>query len=90
MPVYITFDLDCLDSAVAPGVSNLEPGFQGMSIRQATTILQGLSGLNIIGGDVACLMPDKDNPNQITSQVAMVIMFELLTLASISHNGNKE
>jgi guanidinopropionase len=83
-PVYITFDLDCLDSAIAPGVSNLEPGFEGMSIRQATKILQGLKGLNVIGGDVACLMPTKDNPNKITSQVAMVMMFELLSLVSLS------
>ncbi len=83
-PVYVTFDLDCLDSAIAPGVSNLEPGFEGMSIRQATKILQGLRGLNVIGGDVACLMPNKDNPNQITSQVAMVMMFELLSLVSLS------
>lgn len=89
MPVYITFDLDCLDSAVAPGVSNLEPGFQGMSIRQATKILQGLNGLNVIGGDVACLMPTKDNPNQITSQVAMVMMFELLSLVSLSLNDKQ-
>ncbi len=85
-PVYITFDLDCLDPSVAPGVSNLEPGFGGMSIRQATRILQGLKGLNIIGADVVCLMANKDNPNQITSQVAMVMMFELLSLISISLN----
>lgn len=38
-PAYITFDLDCLDPSVAPGVSNLEPGFGGFSIREATRIL---------------------------------------------------
>ena len=42
--------------------------------------MQGLNGLDIIGGDVVCLMPTKDNPNQITAQVAMVMMFELITL----------
>ena len=79
-PAYITFDLDSLDPSVAPGVSNLEPGFGGFSIREATRLLQGLKGLDIIGGDVVCLMPTKDNPNQITAQVAMVMMFELITL----------
>ncbi|NOX74509.1 MAG: agmatinase [Alphaproteobacteria bacterium] len=86
-PAYITFDLDCMDPSVAPGVSNPEPGFGGMSIRQATKILQGLKGLNIIGADVVCLMANKDNPNKITAQVAMVMMFELLSLISLALNG---
>lgn len=80
MPAYITFDLDCLDPSVAPGVSNLEPGFGGFSIREATRLLQGLKGLDIIGGDAVCLMPTKDSPNQITAQVAMVVMFEIIAL----------
>ncbi len=79
-PVYVTFDLDALDPSVAPGVANIEPGFGGLSIRQATKLLQGLKGLNVIGGDVVCLMPTKDNPNQITAQVAMVVAFEILSL----------
>ena len=82
-PVYVTFDLDCLDPSVAPGVANLEPGFGGMSIREATRILQGLAGLDVIGGDVVCLMPTKDSPNQITAQVAMVVMFEIINLVAL-------
>ena len=53
------------------------PSQRGLSIRQATKILQGL---NVIGGDVVCMMPTKDSPNQITAQVAMVIAFEILSL----------
>ena len=79
-PAYITFDLDCMDPSVAPGVSNIEPGFSGFSIREATRLLQGLKGLDIIGGDVVCLMPTKDSPNQITAQMAMVMMFEITCL----------
>lgn len=86
-PAYITFDLDCLDPSVAPGVSNLEPGFGGFSIREATRLLQGLRGLDIIGADVVCLMPTKDSPNQITAQVAMVMMFELVSLIASRHAG---
>ncbi|TXH32718.1 MAG: agmatinase [Rhodospirillaceae bacterium] len=82
-PVYVTFDLDCLDPSVAPGVSNLEPGFGGMTMREATGILQGLKGLDVIGGDVVCLMPTKDSPNQITAQVAMVLMFEMISLIAM-------
>ena len=32
MPVYITFDLDCLDPTVAPAVSNIEPGVTGLEL----------------------------------------------------------
>ena len=77
---YITFDLDCLDPSIAPGVSNIEPGFSGFTIREATRLLQGLIGLDIIGADTVCLMPTKDSPNQITAQMAMVMMFEQICL----------
>ena len=83
-PVYVTFDMDAFDPSVAPGVANIEPGFGGLSIRQATRMLQALKGLNVVGGDVVCLMPTKDSPNQITAQVAMVVMFEILSLVSYS------
>jgi guanidinopropionase len=86
-PAYVTFDLDCLDPSVAPGVSNLEPGFSGFTIREATRLLQGLKGLDIIGADVVCLMPTKDSPNHITAQMAMVMMFELTTLIAMRLSG---
>jgi guanidinopropionase len=79
-PVYVTFDLDALDPADAPGVSNLEPGYAGIRCADAIRMLQGLRGLNIVGGDVVCLMPTKDSPNQITALNASVIMFELIAL----------
>jgi guanidinopropionase len=68
-------------------VSNLEPGFGGFSIREATRLLQGLAGLDIIGADVVCLMPTKDSPNKITAQVAMVMMFEQICLIARSLHG---
>jgi guanidinopropionase len=36
------------------------------------------------GGDVICLMPTKDSPNQITAQVAMVVMFEIINLVALT------
>lgn len=79
-PVYITFDLDCLDALVAPGVSNLEPGVGGFSIDEANELLRCIRGKNIIGGDVVCLMPTKDSPNNQTSMVASTILFEIMSL----------
>lgn len=79
-PVYITFDLDCLDPTVAPAVSNIEPGVGGFSIDEAVELLHAVRGMNIIGGDVVCLMPTKDSPNQITAMVATSIMFEMISM----------
>ena len=70
-PLYITFDLDYLDSAVAPGVVNLEPAVVGFMMPDVLKLLQKMRGRNIIGGDVVCLMPTNDAPNQITTHVAM-------------------
>jgi len=83
-PIYVTFDLDCLDSSVAPAVANLEPAFRGFSIDEARKLLQSLKGRNIIGGDVACLIPTKDQPNNITSMVAASIMFEIISLVCVN------
>ena len=79
-PVYITFDLDCLDPTIAPAVANLEPGVGGFSIDEARALLHAVRGMNIIGGDVVCLMPTKDHPNQMTAMVAAAIMFEMLSM----------
>ncbi len=84
-PVYITFDLDSLDASIAPGVANLEPGEPGFNLNQAIGILRSVRGLNIIGGDVVCLMPTADNPNKITAMVATSIMFEIISLIADSH-----
>jgi len=79
-PVYISFDLDALDPADAPGVSNLEAGYRGLRTWEAIKILQGLRGKNIIGGDIVCPMPTVDNPNQITGLTGSVLMFEIFCL----------
>jgi hypothetical protein len=57
-----------------------DPGACDIALVGVPHILQCLRGLNVIGGDVVCLMPTKDSPNQITAQVAMVIMFEMISL----------
>ena len=85
-PLYITFDLDCLDPTVAPGVANIEAGIEGFGIDQVMQLLRAVRGKNIIGGDVVCLMPTVDSPNQITSYRAMAVMFEMISLIADSHH----
>ena len=81
-PVYITFDLDCLDPTIAPGVSNIEAGERGFDIGEAVAILHAVRGMNIVGGDVVCMMPTKDNPNQITALTAAAVMFEMISMVA--------
>ena len=88
-PVYITFDLDVLDPSIAPGVSNIVPGFTGMTMREATGVLQGMRGMNVVGADMVCMMPTKDNPNKITAMNAMVVVFEQVCLIADYLNSNK-
>ncbi|MEL6768211.1 MAG: arginase family protein [Pseudomonadota bacterium] len=86
-PVYITFDLDALDPTIAPAVSNLEPGFGGFTMDEATALLHAIRGADIIGGDVVCLMPTKDQPNNITSMVASSVLFEIVSLIADRMEG---
>ena len=79
-PVYITFDLDCLDPSVAPAVSNIEPGEKGFDIDEAVALVRSVRRLNIVGGDVVCMMPTKDSPNNITAMVGAAIMFEMIAM----------
>ncbi len=87
-PLYITFDLDCLDPTVAPGVSNIEAGVAGWTIDEANRLLRSVRGLNVIGGDVVCLMPTKDSRNNITAMVAAHVMFEIISLIADRKRGN--
>ncbi|MEL6170665.1 MAG: arginase family protein [Pseudomonadota bacterium] len=88
-PVYITFDLDCLDPSIAPAVSNLEASEKGFDIEEAIALLQAVRGMNIVGGDVVCMMPTKDSPNQITAHTASSVMFEMICLIADSLRGQK-
>jgi hypothetical protein len=67
-------------ASAAPAVSNIEAGVNGFSIDEANALLRGLRGLDIVGTDVVCLMPSKDQPNQIMAMIAAHVMFELTCL----------
>ncbi|MEM6306825.1 MAG: agmatinase [Pseudomonadota bacterium] len=57
-PAYVTFDIDCLDPAFAPGTGT--PVWGGLSSAQAAAILRGLRGVNMVGGDVVEVSPPFD------------------------------
>ena len=73
-PVYITFDMDVLDPAFAPGVSHREPG--GMSVREAIAHLHAIEG-EIVGADVVEYNPVQDIAG-VTATVAAKIVKEIL------------
>jgi guanidinopropionase len=81
-PVYVSFDLDVLDTVVAPAVSNPAFGEEGLGIDEACRLLEGLRGLDVVGGDVVCLMPTRDNPGRITALNAAVMLFEEICLVA--------
>lgn len=75
-PVYVTFDIDAVDPAFAPGTGTPEVG--GFTSFEAQELIRGLAGLDIVGCDVVEVAPPFDGPGQITSLLAANLMFELL------------
>ncbi len=73
-PVYISFDVDVLDPAYAPGISHREPG--GMSVREAIAHLHAVEG-EIVGADVVEYNPVRD-VSGMTAMVAAKILKEVL------------
>jgi agmatinase len=72
-PVYLTFDLDALDPAYAPGVSHHEPG--GLSVRDVLDALSRSSKLTLVGADVVEFNPTRD-PVGTTAAVAVKLVTE--------------
>jgi arginase len=72
-PVYVSFDLDALDPAFAPGVSHHEPG--GLSTRQAIDTILALKA-EVIGADIVEFNPRRD-PLQITAAVCAKLVKEI-------------
>ncbi|KUI61509.1 hypothetical protein VP1G_08655 [Cytospora mali] len=76
--VYISVDIDVLDPAHAPATGTAEPG--GWTSRELLTILDGLSGLKVVGADVVEVAPIYDNPGETTLLAAAEVGLSLLTL----------
>ena len=78
---YISFDIDCLDPAFAPGTGTPEVG--GMTTIEAQALVRGLRGLELIGGDVVEVAPPFD-PTGNTALVGATMMYEILCVLAES------
>lgn len=75
MPVYLTFDIDCLDPAFAPGTGT--PVIGGLTSNRAIKLVRGLKNLNIVGMDVVEVAPAYDQ-SEITASAAATLALEML------------
>jgi len=76
-PVYLTFDVDVVDPAFAPGTGT--PSIGGFTSGEILHALRLFKGANIIGADVVEVLPDRDTAG-ITSLLAAHVIFEILAL----------
>jgi agmatinase len=77
-PLFLSFDVDVLDPAFAPGTGTPEAG--GLSTREALGYVRALRGLRFVGYDVVEVSPPYDGPGQPTAVAAANVAFEMLTL----------
>ena len=75
--VYLTFDIDCVDPAFAPGTGT--PCCGGFTSAEALSLLRLCRGTNIVGADVVEVLPDRDVQG-ITALLASHVLFEILAL----------
>mgnify|MGYP006147464727 CR=1 FL=1 len=81
-PVYLTFDIDCLDPAFAPGTGT--PVCGGLSTHQALEILRALRGINLVGMDVVEVSPPYDHA-EVTALAGATVAMELVCLYAARH-----
>ncbi|MTT32196.1 agmatinase [Terrilactibacillus sp. BCM23-1] len=79
--VFLTFDIDFLDPAFAPGTGT--PEIAGFSSTEAQSMLRRLAGINFVGFDIVEVLPALD-PTEITALTAATVVFEFLSLLAIA------
>jgi agmatinase len=80
-PVFLSFDIDFLDPAFAPGTGT--PEVAGFSTAEALALLRALRGINLVGADVVEVSPAYDGPGQQTALAAANVAFDLLALKAL-------
>ena len=83
-PVYLSFDVDAVDPAFAPGTGTPVPG--GLTSREALLLVRGLAGVRLIGMDLVEVCPALDHAD-LTSHLAAYLLFEGLALVAVSTLG---
>jgi len=84
-PVFLTFDIDFIDPAYAPGTGTPEVG--GPTTAEALQCVRSLAGLDFVGFDVVEVLPTYDGPGQITALAAANVAFEMLSLIALSRKN---
>jgi agmatinase len=79
-PTYVTFDVDGIDPAFAPGTGTPVPG--GLTSREALRLVRGLAGVRLVGADVVEVSPPQDHAD-VTAFLAAHVLFEALALAAL-------
>ncbi|MBY5920573.1 agmatinase [Ferrimonas balearica] len=79
-PIYLTFDIDCLDPAFAPGTGT--PVCGGLNSDKALKIIRGLKGLNIVGMDLVEVAPAYDHAD-LTALAGATLATEMLHLQAV-------
>ena len=80
-PVFLSFDVDFLDPAFAPGTGTPEVG--GFSTAEALAFLRALRGIKLAGCDVVEVSPPYDGPGMVTALAAANVLYDLLSLRAI-------
>ncbi len=75
-PVHISFDIDSVDPAYAPGTGT--PETAGITSREALALVRSLVGIGAVGFDIVEVAPPYDNKGDITSILAANIIYEFL------------
>ena len=81
-PVFLSFDIDVLDPAFAPGTGTPEVG--GLSTAEALAFVRALRGIELVGADVVEVSPPYDGPGQQTALAAANVAYELLGLRALA------
>ncbi len=80
-PAHLSFDIDVLDPAFAPGTGT--PEVAGLQPREALAYLRALAGMRFCGFDVVEVSPAYDGPAQLTALHAAAIAYEMLALLAV-------
>jgi len=80
-PVFVSFDIDFLDPAFAPGTGTPEVG--GFSTAEALAFLRALRGITLVGCDVVEVSPPYDGPGMVTALAGATVVYELLSLRAL-------
>jgi agmatinase len=83
-PAFVSFDIDVVDPAFAPGTGTPEPG--GLSAHDVLAILRALRGVHLVGADVVEVIPAYDPAGQ-TAFLAANLAYELLSLVALERRG---